>query len=96
MHVYLLSEGGSLRPEVEVVGSSGKVFALQWLTVDQILILGTAGLMTTWEVQTKDKGKVAKHTLGGASTLLFLSDFDQCFLFSSFLTATSCAGNGKR
>ncbi|MPC17218.1 WD repeat-containing protein 6 [Portunus trituberculatus] len=50
-----INPGRSVKPEVEVVGSSGKVFALQWLTMSRILVLGTAGLMTTWEMQSKDK-----------------------------------------
>ncbi|XP_045122840.1 WD repeat-containing protein 6-like isoform X3 [Portunus trituberculatus] len=53
--VILQVAGRSVKPEVEVVGSSGKVFALQWLTMSRILVLGTAGLMTTWEMQSKDK-----------------------------------------
>lgn len=46
---------------MEAVGSSGKVFALQWLTVDRILVLGTAGLMTTWEIQTQGNSKVENY-----------------------------------
>ena len=51
-----------MQPELEAVGSSGKIFALQWLTMDRILVLGTAGLMTTWEMQTKHDN--TDHTPG--------------------------------
>uniref|UniRef100_A0A0P4W420 tRNA (34-2'-O)-methyltransferase regulator WDR6 n=1 Tax=Scylla olivacea TaxID=85551 RepID=A0A0P4W420_SCYOL len=67
--VILQVAGRSVRSEVEVVGSSGKVFALQWLTMERILVLGTAGLMTTWEIQTKDKSRdhTSVHNVQGAA-----------------------------
>ena len=61
--------------EVEAVGSPGKVFALQWLTMDRILVLGTAGVMTTWELLNKGEGKATdgEYTIISAFNVLFFN-----------------------